>query len=73
MTRVSDFEEADMPDMLPRLDGGATPLQPSLADMIAWLDQSNPQSDAEALRILRDAFAEVPLVTRVIACGEWKR
>jgi hypothetical protein len=73
MTRVLDDEEAVMLEQLPRVDGTMAPLQASLADMIAWLEQANPQSDAEALRILRDAFAEVPLVTRVIACGEWKR
>jgi hypothetical protein len=39
------------------------------AEMSAFLARFRPQSAAEALRILRNAFPDAPLELRVAACG----
>jgi hypothetical protein len=73
MATVSLQSRHNVSDSLPELDGQAVQLQPSLADMIALLERINPDSDAQALRVLRDAFADRPLPQRIAACATWKR
>ena len=41
--------------------------EPSLADMLDWIDRQCPTSGAEALRQLRAAFPDSPLALRVAA------
>lgn len=41
----------------------------SLADMRGFLDRVKPQSAAESLRLLRNAYPDAPLSLRVEACG----
>ncbi len=40
-----------------------------ISDMRAFLARVRPQSTAEALRLLRNAYPEAPLGHRVAACG----
>ena len=48
-------------------------LERRIAGMRALLLALEPDSDAEALRLLRDAFPDLPLAERVKACAGWKR
>jgi hypothetical protein len=41
--------------------------EPSLADMLDWIDRQCPATGAEALRQLRAAFPDSPLALRVAA------
>lgn len=47
----------------------ATQREGAISDMRAFLARSRPQTPAEALRLLRNAYPEAPLSLRVIACG----
>lgn len=48
-------------------------LEARIAGMRAFLTALGPDSDAEALRALREAFPDLPLAERVKACGGWRR
>lgn len=48
-------------------------LELRIAAMRAFLAALGPDSDAEALRLLRNAFPDLPLVERVTAAGDWRR
>jgi hypothetical protein len=43
--------------------------EPPVQDMRAFLARLRPQSTAEALRLLRNAYPDAPLSLRVAACG----
>jgi hypothetical protein len=47
-------------------------LEERIAGMRAFLVALEPDSDAEALRLLREAFPDLPLAERVKACAGWK-
>jgi len=47
-------------------------LERRIAGMRAFLAALRPDTDAEALRLLREAFPDLPLVERVNACGSWR-
>lgn len=47
-------------------------LEERIAGMRAFLAALEPGSDAEALRLLREAFPDLPLAERVKACAGWK-
>jgi hypothetical protein len=59
-----------------RTSTGQTAYDPELEARIkamrAFLDALDPGTDAEALKLLRQAFPELPLAERVAACGGWK-
>ena len=48
-------------------------LEQRIAGMRAFLLALEPDSDAEALRLLREAFPDLPLAERVTACNGWRR
>lgn len=48
---------------------GAPDLDRAVADMRAFLVRVRPQSQAESLRMLRNAYPQAPLSVRVAACG----
>lgn len=41
----------------------------TVADMRVFLAGLNPESAAESLRLLRNAYPEAPLSLRIAACG----
>lgn len=47
----------------------ATERDRAIGDMRAFLARVRPQSQAEALRLLRNAYPDVQLGLRVAACG----
>jgi hypothetical protein len=47
-------------------------LERRIAGMRALLLALEPDSDAEALRVLREAFPDLPLAERVKACAGWR-
>ena len=47
-------------------------LERRIAGMRAFLLALEPDSDAEALRLLREAFPDLPLAERVKACSGWR-
>ena len=51
----------------------ATPIsserQRAIGDMQAFLARTHPQTPAEALRLLRNAYPDMPLNVRAAACG----
>jgi hypothetical protein len=52
--------------------GYGAELETRIGGMRALLAAIRPGSDAEALRVLREAFPDLPLAERVSACRGWR-
>jgi hypothetical protein len=53
----------------PPAAANADPLEARIAAMRLFLDHRSPESGAEALKALREAFPELPLAERLLACA----
>jgi hypothetical protein len=50
----------------------ATELETRIRAMRALLAARDPDTDSAALKLLREAFPDVSLSDRILACGAWK-